>query len=255
LTEEQLDDEELWRQAKPAADARIPIERMRDEREALDATSFAVELLSVWIPPEAGGLGAGPISLAGWEALIDEQSKLDPGEPIPEVIVSFDMSPTRQCSVCLVGRREDRLLHLDFVGKYEGAAAAMRAVEAIVSREDIDVRGVVADGTAENLDLLSRLRRDFVVTERQLREDAGRLGVQSCAGLVDLVAEKRFRHRGQHELRDALRGAVIKPLGESWVFSRSRSRSDVSPLLAAAAALWVAETELTPGGVAEVAIY
>jgi hypothetical protein len=42
----------------------------------------------------------------------------------------------------------------------------------------------------------------------------------------------------------ALRGAVVKPLGEAWVFSRARSRSDVSPVLALACALHTASVEL-----------
>jgi hypothetical protein len=36
-------------------------------------------------------------------------------------------------------------------------------------------------------------------------------------------------------------GAVAKPLGDGWAYSRSRSRSDVSPLIAASVALWVAD--------------
>ena len=146
LTEEMLDDEALWKQAKPASDERIPLSRMRDEREALDATSFAVELLSVWIPLASDGAGAGPVSVADWEALVDAESELDPEQPTPGVVVALDMSRTRQCSVCLVGFRADELLHLDFVGRYEGAAAAMRAVDVLCSRDDLDVRLVVADG-------------------------------------------------------------------------------------------------------------
>ena len=252
LSEEMLDDETLWRQAKPASDARIPLERMRDEREALDATSFAVELLTVWIPPEADGLGGGPVTLAAWDELVDEASELNPEEPIPEAILSFDMSRTRLCSLCLSGRRADTDLHLDHVGRYEGAAAAAEVIDTICGRNNLSVRAVVCDGTPENLALLARLRHDGVIYEAQAREQhASRLGVQACAGLVDLVAEGKFRHRGQHEFRDALRGGVVKSLGESsWVYSRSRSRADVSPLLAAAAALYVADQELDVAGAA-----
>ena len=88
-----------------------------------------------------------------------------------------------------------------------------------------------------------------------MRADPGRLGVQSCAGLVDLVSERRFRHRGQHELRDAIRGSVTKPLSESWMFSRSRSKADVSPLIAAAAALHVANVEIEAGASAAAGIF
>ena len=80
--------------------------------------------------------------------------------------------------------------------------------------------------------------------------------VQACGGLVDLVAEETFRHRGQVELENALRGAVVKVIGDSWAYSRSRSRGDVSPVLAAAAALWTADAELgEAGSTAELAIF
>jgi hypothetical protein len=63
--------------------------------------------------------------------------------------------------------------------------------------------------------------------------------VQSCRALVDLVNEQKFRHRGQLELAEAIRGAVVKTFSDSWVYSRSRT--DISPLMATAAALWAAD--------------
>ena len=166
------------------------------------------------------------------------------------------MSPQRAVSVCLVGRRADGELHLDYVGRFEGAAAATRAIEKIVERDDIDVRSVPCDGSPENLGLLKRLRHDFIVSEQQARaENASRLGQEACGSLIDLVAESRFRHRGQPELLEALRGAVAKPIGDGWAYSRTRSRSDVSPLLAAAVALHVADVELDVAGAAAVEIF
>jgi hypothetical protein len=84
---------------------------------------------------------------------------------------------------------------------------------------------------------------------------SAKVGVQSCGALIDLVAEGKFRHRGQTEIEDALRGAVVKTFSDSWVYSRSRSRSDVSPLLAAADALWLAELELPRTGATALVIY
>ena len=256
LTEAMLDDEKLWRQATPAVESgRITMERMRTEREALDATSFAVEYLSVGIWPHPDGAGAGPISLEAWEALIDPDSEVDPAEPIPALVIGFDMAPDRRVSVCVAGRRADMLLHHDFVGRYEGANAAVRAITAIYERDDVNVHMIVCDGEPQNLDLLARLRNEYVPEHVLRTEGSSRVGVQSCGALVDLVNEQKFRHRGQLELTEAIRGAVVKTFSDSWVYSRSRSRTDVSPLLAAAAALWVADLELeTPGGV-EVRMY
>jgi hypothetical protein len=45
------------------------------------------------------------------------------------------------------------------------------------------------------------------------------------------------------------------PLGESWIFSRTRSRSDVSPLIALACALHTASVELDAAGAGALAIF
>ena len=50
-------------------------------------------------------------------------------------------------------------------------------------------------------------------------------------------------------------GAVTRTLGESWIYSKSKSRSDVSPLIAAAVALATAALELQVGGTAEIVIH
>ena len=84
---------------------------------------------------------------------------------------------------------------------------------------------------------------------------SGERAQEAVGTLVDLVAESRLRHRGQPEFTEALRGAVTKPLGDGWAFSRSRSRSDVSPLISVAVALHVADLELDLAGAAALEIF
>jgi hypothetical protein len=78
--------------------------------------------------------------------------------------------------------------------------------------------------------------------------------VHASGALVDMVAERKFRHRGQTELLSALRGAVVKQTADWWVYSRARSTTGVSPLMAAAVALWAAEGTLELAG-GYIAIY
>jgi hypothetical protein len=246
LSESQLDDETQWLAATPASESgRITLDRMRIEREALDASSFSVEYLTVGIWPESGA-GAGPISVDAWQELVDAESELYSGEGFPEVVIGIDVSPARQVSVALVGRREDDLWHADFVGRFEGVAAGVRAVVTIFERDDVDVRFIVADGEPANLDLLARLKQEYIPERVIATENASRVGTQACGALVDLVNEERLRHRGQLEIAEAIRGATVKTFSDSWMYSRSRSRSDVSPLLATAVALWKAEVEIAP---------
>jgi hypothetical protein len=256
LPETVLADRAVWKRATPGFGVRITGGRMASELESMGAVSFAIEALNVPLWPDLAYAGAGPVTVQGWEALVDERSELDPAEEIPAVVVGFDMSRERAVSICLAGRRGDGLMHLDLVGQFSGAAAAGAALARLCERADIDVVAVVADGIPENLALLKKLRYDFVVTERQAREEgAARLGQEACGSLVDFVTEARFRHRGQRELTEAVRGAFTRTLGEGWIFSRSKSRSDVSPLIAAAVALTTAELELPLSGVTSVHIY
>ena len=147
MTESLLEDRALWKRATPGFGVRITEERMAAELESMGAVSFAIEALNIPLWPDLAYAGAGPVTVAGWETLVDARSELDPDETFPDVVVSFDMSPQRATHVCLVGRRRDGLLHLDYAGRFDGAAAAVRAITKVVEREDIDVRAVVCDGT------------------------------------------------------------------------------------------------------------
>lgn len=256
LGQDVLDDEELWAQATPALESgRVSLDRMRIEREAMDAVSFAVEYLTVGVWPTAETGGGGPVSLEAWRDLVDEESEISPQEGFNRVVIGFDMNGTRQVSVCVVGRREDGLLHVDFVGKFEGANAAVAAIDEIYNRADTDVFKIACDGEPANLDMLDRLAREHIPETVLRREGASRVGVQACGGLVDLVAQGRFRHRGQLEFEESLRGSVIKQFSDSWVYSRSRSRSDVSPLIAGAVALWTGDVELAEHRATSLIIY
>jgi hypothetical protein len=85
--------------------------------------------------------------------------------------------------------------------------------------------------------------------------DSSQAGVKGCGALLDLIAERKFRHRGQRPLSEAVRGATVKHFTDSWAFSRSKSRSDVSPLIAAAVALHVADMEIEVAGATSLQVF
>ena len=235
--------------------------RLEAEREAFarDPVAFGVECLSIPVWPDLAGATAGPISVVDWDELADPLSEVPDRRPheISGVVLGLDTSPERGVWLALAGRRSDDDLHGEIVGRFQGAEEAVRRITRLFERDDIDVRAIVADGEPANLDIINRLERDLFYGKpnRYLRpQNAARAGPQACGVLVDLVASRAFRHRGQQELSVALRGAVVKPLGEAWIFSRTRSRSDVSPLLALACALHVAsvELDLEPAGAVQI---
>jgi hypothetical protein len=61
-----------------------------------------------------------------------------------------------------------------------------------------------------------------------------------CGRLVDMVVQAELAHLGSDELRDAIRGARSRPLGDAWAWSRKNSSVDISPLVAATLGLGAA---------------
>ena len=71
---------------------------------------------------------------------------------------------------------------------------------------------------------------------------AGGLGARLREGVRPVrrhwSSEKALRHLGGLELRQAVKGATKRPLGDAWAWSRRKSTVDISPLVAATLALW-----------------
>jgi hypothetical protein len=61
---------------------------------------------------------------------------------------------------------------------------------------------------------------------------------QAAGSFFDLATSGSLRHLGTTELTAALDGAVKRPLGDAWAWSRKSSSVDISPLVACTIALW-----------------
>ena len=61
---------------------------------------------------------------------------------------------------------------------------------------------------------------------------------KACGLMFDTVDQRALRHLGGLELRQAVKGATKRPLGDAWAWSRRNSTVDISPLVAATLALW-----------------
>jgi hypothetical protein len=93
---------------------------------------------------------------------------------------------------------------------------------------------VVCDATGPAASLLPGLETAGVNVETVTATEHG----QACGRLVDMVNERTLAHLGSAELRDAIRGAKSRTLGDAWAWSRRNSSVDISPLVAATLALW-----------------
>jgi hypothetical protein len=229
-TPEQVDDElaadpAVWVQANPALGIRISEEHVENERRSMDPRTFAVERLGIgdW-PATTGKVDV----LEGWDELADPSSVvLDP------VCFAFDVAPDRSsASISAAGKRPDGLAHVEVVENRRGTGWLVdRLVEVTGSHSPL---AVLCDGIGPASSLVPELENRGVKVEPvNAREHAN-----ACGLIFDLVDQEKLRHLGTKEMKDALKGAVTRPLGDAWAWSRKNSTIDISPLVASTLALW-----------------
>lgn len=220
LTEEFLDDELNIRAGNPAlGSGRLTLSSIALERRALSSRAYAVERLSCSDRPTGVAQDQGPILLALWLELEDEDSSaLEP----------------RTLAVD-IGFRDDGAVHVGCVAS------------------DLQVEGADMETVGGLYERLRRFGREHsvdrvVVDERLLRrpvrdalEDATFETVDpvptaeyatSCATFVTLANEGRLRHVGASRLTDSLKCAHARVYGDSFLWSR-RLSADASPIIAA----------------------
>jgi hypothetical protein len=223
-------DRENWALANPALGIRITEEYIGDERDALDARSFAVERLGVGDWPEIRDDQTGDgLDLEEWLALTDRTSRVqDP------VRFAFDVTPDRAwSSIGVAGRRSDGRLHVEVVEHRRGTKWVAERVVELVRRHDTD--DPVCDATGPAGSLIDAIENLGVGVEAvSAREHA-----QACGQLEDAMTESDLRHHGTPELTSAVRVACKRPLagGDSWAWSRQNSGGVISPLVAVTLAL------------------
>ena len=235
----QLDDVDLWRAANPALGRRITVEYLEAERRALPAREFMRERLGWWeSDPSAGDTSV--IDEAAWEAARDPESQIVEGERVAFAVdVSWDRS-TAWVAVC--GTREDGRPHVEL-------AATKPSTEWVAGwlAKRADQYGapmVALQGSGAPVSSLLDELRDQL-GDRVLPMAGADLG-RACGAFYDAITTGQLVHIGQEPLDEAVEAAVVRPLGDAWVWDRRRSPIDIAPLVAVTAALFAWQTGHAP---------
>ena len=156
LTEEFLDDELNIRAGNPAlGSGRLTLSSIALERRALSSRAYAVERLSCGDRPTGVAQDQGPISLALWLELEDEDSSaLEP------LTLAVDINPAGRASFSVAGFRDDGAVHVGCVAS------------------DLQVEGADMETVGGLYERLRRFGREHsvdrvVVDERLLRRRCG----------------------------------------------------------------------------------
>jgi hypothetical protein len=237
VTEEQADDQALWREANPAVDAgRIRLEHIQHERNAMDHRTFCVERLGAGAYPSTDAISATVISINEWDNLLDAKSRL-----LDPVCIAFEVNPERRASISAAGRRKDGMYHVEVI------ATGIRASQLPKMLHDLeefhDPLAIVCNGYGPTASTITSVKEMGV----RLIEVSAPDHAKACGLFLDAVNDGTLRHLGQEELRKAIRGSGVRPLSEAWVWSHKNSNVDIAPLVSATLALW-AEIERPDDG-------
>lgn len=221
-------DPELWAQTNPALEIRIPEEYVAAEQRSMSPRGFAVERLGVGDWPDPEDRSDRKISDEAWLACMDRKSK-----PTDPVCFAFDVTPDRKAAaICVAGRRRDSIAHVEVVEvKQSTGWVAQRLVELVARHNPL---GVMWSEGSPAASLLPALEDAGVQTTPVRPSDHAK----ACGVLYDAVEQTAVRHLGTTELAIAVKGAVAKPVGDAWVWSRKSSRVNIAPLVGCTLALW-----------------
>ena len=242
MDDEALHDRSHWHAANPSIEEGLVTEEtMADEVESMPSRTAAVELFGVGDWPRTDGLEDTVIDIASWDALRTDDGVLQ--EPF---VGAFDVSPERNGSVAVAGRNQDYKFQVEI---HECRPGTGWMVNRIV---EMDERGMfdawVCDGVGPAASLIVPLKEAGINVRTINATEHG----QAFGRFVDMVADGELEHLGSDELRDAIRGAKARPIGDgASAWGRRSSSVNVAPLVAATLALGEA-TGVTAG---EIAIY
>lgn len=229
VTDEIAEDEASWREANPALEIRIRPEHIRHEHRSLDPRKFAVERLNVGDWPRTDHVVVSMISIEQWDELAEQDSVL-----LDPVCLAYDVSPERKASIAAAGKNTDGRWHIEVLAQKAGTGWLPGRIAELVESHEPSM--VVCDSFGPSGSLMHAVEEAGVTVVPM----TGTEHAQACGLLLDAVNEKTLRHLGSAELRNAIRGAATRPLGDAWAWSRKGSNIDISPLVASTLALWAA---------------
>ena len=225
-------DPDTWAATNPAFGIRISPDYIRAEHRELAARTFAVERLGVGDWPPVDDSASQVIPIEKWDLLADDP-KADGARMLDPVCLAFDVTPDRSASsIVAAGRRADGLTQLEVTDHRAGTGWIPERLAELAQRHR--PMAMVCDASGPAGALLHRCQDLGLAVEAISAPDHAK----ACGLLYDMVDEQALRHLAGNDLREAIKGATKRPLGDAWAWSRRSSSVDISPLVAGTLALW-----------------
>jgi phage terminase large subunit-like protein len=226
-------DRDAWAVANPSLGIRISEEFVENELATMAGVGdeFARERLGV-PSAEDGAHGVFPPGM--WGALADSRSKVA-GPVRVAVDVTPDMAWT---SFAAAGPGADGRWHVELIDRQPGTGWAVERGVELSARYG----PLVVDPKSPAAGLMLELERAGARLQQVSTADV----IAACSTFERSVREGELVHLGQSPLDAAVASAAVRPLGDAWIWTRTRSTVDVSPLLAVTLAFWACGAREVP---------
>lgn len=241
-------DPETWWSCSPALgftidEAFLAGEWERAQRKGAEGVdTFRRAYLNQWpTVPILDVDGTSEIPADAWADSCDTESTIVDSNPPHRF--ALDVAEDRSWSCFAVAGREtgtDRVHGEIIDGGYQrGTTWCVARAQELYRRHRTPI--VVCKGSPA-ISLVPELEAAGVKVEELSTEDHAR----ACGQFFDAVTSDGFTHIGQGPLDIAVRGAVSRPYGDAWVWSRRKSSVDITPLAAVTLALFAYTSQPAP---------
>lgn len=220
-------DESVWLRTMPTLEQPngISLEFVRMEAETLREDQFSREYLCRRSVSTANQI----IPTELWQ----EMYRTDVIVPMHNVSLGLDVRADRLGASIVACGPVDFYLPIEVVECKQGLTWILERVVELANRWSSPV-AIDAGGPAANL--IPALDAAGVALEVLQTKQV----TAAAASFYDACMAKRICHLNDHRLNDAITGASRRAVGDRWLFDR-RGQNDISPLVAASLATWIAE--------------
>lgn len=225
------DDRDQWAKANPSYPFRTSEASMLRMKKNLGPESFLREGLGIW---DAMSKSLGVVDASSWLSRLDPTSQIT-GTPT----LVLDVSPMSSWSCIVAGGMSADRAHVEITSDGEkldyrpGVDWVVPLLSAAVERSGSLTVHIVAGSAAEAL--VPALEAVGVTVEVLKRADYAAACVKFASDLPV--------HIGQKQLSDAVLAGVKRGTDEGlWTWGRVKSSTDITPLVAATVAAWLASS-------------
>lgn len=245
LEQVDLDDEQAWIRANPAAPDRISIEAMERERSSMGDIGFARERLCIWPPDLSAGFTV--ISREQWEAMQDPDSG-NPGDLVGRPALAIDISPRNQgrvtASIGLAQERFDGRRHIELIKQGPGSSWLVHDVVTLI--KNVNPCAVTIDPGSPAGSVLSDLEAAMteaaidlsLIVKMSARDVAQAFGMIYDAATSTEEEGRAVTHLGQSELDVEVAAAGMRPVGDGHAWDRKNANVGLTGIISVTHALF-----------------